>query len=282
MEKLKAGLIATGFMPRDMDPFEALEKLAAMGYKGYEVLMMAQGRDMATGKAKYTEEQALNKLHELGMEPLTAFMMSGPDGEYDVKAIAEQAHRIGVDRATSMVSTVAQYRFGRLENRLTYDEAMKDVEKLERAASALKKEGIKVAFHNHDEEFLQCYKGVPYIYLMAAYTDDLKFELDTGWCKYAGFDPVQVMKQFGDRLCAIHIKDFADGGVEQHRDKRDIIMPRFTTPGTGYLPMKEVLKTAVEMGLDYAIIEQDFMYNLDPLATAQAGYYNMKETGYVE
>ena len=67
MEKLKAGLIATGFMPRDMDPFEALEKLAAMGYKGYEVLMMAQGRDMATGKAKYTEEQALNKLHELGM-----------------------------------------------------------------------------------------------------------------------------------------------------------------------------------------------------------------------
>ena len=33
------------------------------------------------------------------------------------------------------------------------------------------------------------------------------------------------------------------------------------------------------MGIDYAIIEQDNMNNLDPLATAQAAYYNMKETG---
>ncbi|MBQ1376787.1 MAG: sugar phosphate isomerase/epimerase [Lachnospiraceae bacterium] len=282
MAKLKAGLIATGFMPKDMDPFEALEKLAAMGYKGYEVVMMAQGRDMATGKAKYTEEQALAKLREVGMEPLTAFMMAGPDGEYDVKAIAEQAHRLGVDRATSMVSTVAQYRFGRLDEPLAYDEAMAEVERLERAAVALKKEGVKVAFHNHDEEFLQCYKGVPYYYLMAAYSDELKFELDTGWCTYAGFDPVQVMTQLGDRLCAVHIKDFQDGGVEQVRPKRTIVMPRFTTPGTGHLNLKGVLQKALDMGIDYAIIEQDFMYNLDPLATAQAGYYNMKETGLVE
>ena len=59
-------------------------------------------------------------------------------------------------------------------------------------------------------------------------------------------------------------------------------MPRFTTPGTGHLNLKGVLQKALDMGIDYAIIEQDFMYNLDPLATAQAGYYNMKETGLVE
>ena len=282
MAKLKAGLIATGCMPREMDPFEALEKLAAMGYKGFEVVMMAQGMNMETRKPKYTEEQALAKLKEVGMAPLTAFMPMGQDGDYDVKAIAESAHRLGVDRATSMVSTVAQYRFGQLDAPLTYDEAMKDVERLEKAAVALKKEGIKVAFHNHDEEFLQCYKGVPYFYLMAANSDELKFELDTGWCTYAGFDPVQVMKQLGDRLCAVHIKDFADGGVEQQRTKRSIVMPRFTTPGTGHLNMKGVLQQALDMGIDYAIIEQDFMYNLSPLETAQAGYYNMKETGLVE
>ena len=282
MEKLKAGLIATGFMPKDMDPFVTLEKFAAMGYKGFEVLMMAQGMDMATRKTKYTEEEALNKLHELGMEPLTAMMMAGPDGEYDVKAIAEQAHRLGVDRATCMGSNVAQYGFGFLDEPLKYDEAMKQVEQLERAAAALKKEGIKVAFHNHDEEFRQCYKGVPYFYLMAAYSDELKFELDTGWCNFGGFDPIQVMDQLGDRLCAVHIKDYQNETRLVERPKRTIVRPTFTTPGTGVLDLKGVLQKALDMGIDYAIIEQDFMYNLDPLATAQAGYYNMKETGLVE
>ena len=281
MAKLKAGLIATGFMPRDMDAFEALERLAAMGYKGYEVVMMARGMDMATRKAKYTEEEALKKIREVGMEPLTAFMPMGQDGDYDVAAIADEAHRLGVDRATCMVSDAAQYRFGRLEDELTYDEAMKQVERLEKAAVALKKEGVKVAFHNHDYEFTKCYKGVPCYYLMAAYSDELKFELDTGWCTYAGFDPVQVMKQLGDRLCAIHIKDFTDGGVEQARDKRTIIMPRFTTPGTGYLNMKGVLQQAIDMGIDYAIIEQDFMYNMNQFETLTGAYHNMKETGYV-
>ena len=282
MNKLKAALIATGFMPKGMDPFEAIDKLAAMGYKGYEMVMMATGRDMATGKSKYTEAEALAKLRSVGMEPLTASFGVSPDKDVDIAAVIDQAHRYGVTRATAMVSTVAQYRFGRLEEPLSYDLAMRDIEKMEAVASALKKEGIVACFHNHDEEFLQCYKGVPYYYLMAANSDDLKFELDTGWATYAGFDPVQIMKQLGDRLCAIHIKDFTDGGVEQVRPQRTIIMPRFTTPGTGKLKMKEVLQQAVDMGLDYAIIEQDFMYNLDPLATAQAGYYNMKETGLVE
>jgi len=283
--KLKAALIATGFMPKGMDPFEAVDKLAAMGYKGYEMPMMAMGRDMATGKSKYTEEEALKKLRSVGLEPLTAGFGVSPEREVDdayIASVIDQAHRYGVNRVTAMVSTVAQYRFGRLSEPLPYDDAMRDIEKMEKVAAAMKKEGIVACFHNHDEEFLQCYKGVPYFYLMAANTDDLKFELDSGWCTYAGFDPVQVMKQLGDRLCALHIKDFTDGGVEQERPERTIVMPRFTTPGTGKLKMKEVLATAVELGLDYAIIEQDFMYNLDPLATAQAGYYNMKETGYVE
>ena len=104
--KLKAALIATGFMPKGMDPFEAVDKLAAMGYKGYEMPMMAMGRDMATGKSKYTEEEALKKLRSVGLEPLTAGFGVSPEREVDdayIASVIDQAHRYGVNRVTAMV-----------------------------------------------------------------------------------------------------------------------------------------------------------------------------------
>ena len=284
MDKMKAALIATGFMPKDMDAFEAVEKLAAMGYKGYEMIMFAMGMDMATGKSKYTMDEAVAKIREVGMEPLTTvFSIGDPRRPLDITELIKQNHDYNIGRATCMGGPITNYRFGSVDEPRGYDDCMRDVEELEKVAAALKKEGIVVCYHNHDIEFTTCFKGVPYYYLMAANTDDLKFELDTGWATYGGFDPVQLMNQLGDRLCAVHIKDFADGfRMGSNYGSREVSMPIFTTPGTGNLKLKEVLATACKMGIDYAIIEQDYMRNLDPLATAQAGYYNMKETGYVE
>ncbi len=283
MAKLKAAMIGTGFIPRDIeDPFDLLKKFADIGYKGFEVPDMAARNMMGASLDELKE--AVKKLRDLGLEPLSTIAFANPSVDTDtlIKNIAEKTLAYGLTRTTFMVSEVAQYRFGQYEEPLTYDAAMKNVELMETVAAALKKEGIVTCFHNHDEEFLTCYKGVPFYYLMAANTDDLKFELDCGWATYAGFNPVQVMKQLGDRLCAVHIKDFAEGGVEQERKTRTIVMPRFTTPGTGKLDLKGCLQQALDMGIDYAIIEQDFMYNLDPLATVTAAYYNMKETGLVE
>ena len=260
MKKLKAALIATGFMPSDMDAFEALEKLAAMGYKGYEMIMMAC-RD--------------------GKHPLTSIFSASPNT--DIPALIEESHKLGVSRSTAMVSGLANnYFMGPSDAVYTYDMAMKEIEQMEKIATELKKEGIVACFHNHHLEFTTCFKGVPLYYLMAANSENLKFELDCGWATYAGFDPVQIMKQLGNRLCAIHIKDFTDGEATNTYGEKTVAMPRFTTPGTGKLKMKDCLQQALDMGIEYAIIEQDFMYHLDPLATAQAGYYNMKETGLVE
>ena len=59
-------------------------------------------------------------------------------------------------------------------------------------------------------------------------------------------------------------------------------MPRFSTPGTGKLNLKGVLQTAKDMGIPYAIVEQDFQYNLTELETLTAAYLNMKETGLLD
>ena len=117
-------------------------------------------------------------------------------------------------------------------------------------------------------------------WLMAANAPSLKFELDVGWVTYGGQDPVKVMKALGDRLYAVHIKDFTEGEVPRE-DGHPKIMPRFTTPGTGLLNLKGCLQTASEMNIPYAIVEQDFQYNLTQLETLTAAYYNMKETGFI-
>ncbi|MBQ1377139.1 MAG: hypothetical protein IIY77_04130, partial [Lachnospiraceae bacterium] len=93
MRKLKPAIIATGFMPAGMDSLEALERFAAMGYKGYEMPSQLL-RD-----GKHTLEEARNKLSELGMEFLTAGF-SPLNGPVDVKAVIEDCHKFGVTRAT--------------------------------------------------------------------------------------------------------------------------------------------------------------------------------------
>lgn len=98
-----------------------------------------------------------------------------------------------------------------------------------------------------------------------------------------GHDPIPFMKGLGDRLAAVHIKDFTHGEVPREEGNgHPPTMPRFTTPGTGLLDLNGCLKTASEMGMEWAIVEQDFQYNLTQLETLTAAYLNMKETGYVE
>ncbi len=44
---------------------------------------------------------------------------------------------------------------------------------------------------------MQKLNGVPVIYLMAANTQYLKFEVDCGWVTYADYDPINFMKGSG-------------------------------------------------------------------------------------
>jgi sugar phosphate isomerase/epimerase len=280
MANMKAGFI--GFMPffdPDFDIYKLLESYAKLGYKGFEGgEMLLRGGDPA---------ENLKRVKDFGIEPITMGYMkrSFPDGrEVSIGEIIENAHKLGVKRITTFMGIVGGYRFGNLKEPPSYDEVMKELEEYEAAATACKKEGIDFAFHNHDIELSLCYKGVPVLYLMAANTENLKFELDVGWCLYGGKDPVKVMRDLGDRLCnSIHVKDFIAGTVEQKRQDGGVnIMPRFVTPGTGLLDISECLKAASELGVEWAVLEQDFQYNLSQVETLTASYLIMKETGIVE
>ncbi len=272
MAKMKAGYIgfSLGMKPEETDAFYA--KTKEIGYQGTENLGMML-RDPK-------DEAAIAKIKATGMTPLTLGWGVRDGVVPDTDDLIRRCQAIGCNRVTCMGGEISNYKFGGKKEKPTFDEIRREIDLMEAAAVALDKEGIVMAFHNHDWEFTMAYEGLPAYYHMIANSEKLKFLVDCGWVTVAGIDPVKLINDLGSRVAALHIKDFIPGEVPHPMGGTP--MPRFTTPGTGKLDIHNVLKAGVENNIEWAIVEQDFLYNLSAIETLTAAYLNMKETGYVE
>ena len=70
--------------------------------------------------------------------------------------------------------------------------------------------------------------------------------------------------------------------VKDLRVKKEVPMPNFSSVGSGGIAVHALLETCYDMGIEYAICEQDFMHVLTPLEVLQTNYLVMKETGFLE
>ncbi len=101
------------------------------------------------------------------------------------------------------------------------------------------KEGIRLGFHNHAQEFLPNADGSVSMEQLA-YRTSLDLEIDTFWAYAAGVDPVAVMNRLKNRIPVIHIKD----GFKDSKG-----MPL----GQGTAPVKAVYETAVKLGIPMVV-----------------------------
>ncbi len=275
MKKLKVGFI--GFMPftaKGEEFYGYLKEYAEIGYKGFE----NGGALLRDGDS----EENLTRVKGYGIEPIDIGLMSMPGRpEPSMDDIIRQANQLGVKRVVAFNNLASMYRFGGRPDAASYDEIMHEIEDFETKATVLKAEGIAFMYHNHDVEFTQCYRGVPQLQFIAANSENITFELDCGWATYAGADPVALIHQLGKRISALHIKDYVDK-IVAYRGMPNVMVPQFTTVGTGKLDLYGCLKAGLEEGQEWAIVEQDFQNNLTQKETLTAAYLNMKETGLVE
>jgi sugar phosphate isomerase/epimerase len=271
--KMKAGFI--GFMDYSADPWEQLEQAAKIGYRGTEngEFVLLRG-DLSENK---------KRLHDIGLECLTVATMSGETLERDgIDSIIERAHKLEVESAVVFHGKVY---FTKMNKQATYDDVMCEIEFLQNAAEACKKEGIKLAYHNHDPEFTMSFNGLTVFDMLLAFAPDLWIELDVGWTTYAGLNPVNVLKRIAPRLSAVHFKDFIlgpDVQVPLWGSKELYDMPNFCSLGSGELDVHGCLKACHEIGLEYIVVEQDFMHALTPMEALQVDYLVMKESGLLE
>lgn len=270
--KIKAGFI--GYVDMN-DPWGQLEQAARMGYRGTEL------GEFYIKNGNFEENRA--RLRDLGLETLTVTTMSGETLEKDgVDDLIRRAHALDVKRAVMFHGKAYYTKMNQPAGR---DEIMREIDLLQKSAEACRREGIQLAYHNHDPEFRIHFDGLTVLDMLLAYAPDLWIELDVGWTTYAGLNPVDVLKRLAPRLSAVHFKDYLPGPdvqVPLWGSVETYSMPNFCSLGSGALDVHGCLKACAEIGIEYAIVEQDYMHALTPMETLQVNYLVMKESGLLE
>jgi sugar phosphate isomerase/epimerase len=68
-----------------------------------------------------------------------------------------------------------------------------------------------LCYHNHDHEFADLDGRTAFDALVAATGDRVGFEVDVGWVRAAGHDPVALLDRLAGRAPLVHLKDTAGG-----------------------------------------------------------------------
>lgn len=120
-----------------------------------------------------------------------------------------------------------------------------DLEMLRRSAEACEARGVALLYHNHDWEFHRDGKVLEALINETS----VHFCPDVGWVMKGGADTVALLDRLGDRVGAIHLKDFATSTPGE----LDTVML-----GEGVAPLKEAAEWAAanRPGL-WLIAEQD-------------------------
>lgn len=138
------------------------------------------------------------------------------------------------------------------------------VEQIKTVKKELDKRGVVFGYHNHDQEYKN---GEDLIKQLLDKTEGFYSEIDTYWVKMAGLDPVEKMKEYGDRLKCLHIKELKTVGVKT--DPNPVV-------GEGCVGFKEIFDLGNKMGIQLAILEVEG-FPCEPAEYLKRSYENMKK-----
>lgn len=137
-----------------------------------------------------------------------------------------------------------------------FENAKKAVEDFNRAGKVLKEQGITFAYHVHGYEFRPHEDGTLMDYIIRNTNPDyVSFELDILWAHFGGADPVQLLKEYGDRWVLLHVKDLKKG---TEKDLTGLTDPENdVTLGTGEIDIEGVIREANKIGIKHFFIEDE-------------------------
>lgn len=141
----------------------------------------------------------------------------------------------------------------RLVSQMTAEDWKLNADFLNQKATLLKKEGIKVGYHNHNFEFLPLGSTNGQEILLKETDPSLvTFEIDVGWVSAAGHDPIALMASHKGRFTMMHVKDIKPSTVPNFALKMDP-----TEVGSGAIDWKKLLPAAKAAGVTGFFVEQE-------------------------
>lgn len=123
------------------------------------------------------------------------------------------------------------------------------VRKLDEAGAVLRKQGMTLAYHNHDLEFVR-FEDATVLEYIYSHTDpgNLAGELDTYWVQRGGGNCVEWCRRLRNRLPLLHMNDYS---ITLDRQAIDCEL------GRGTLPFRRIIDEAAQSGCRWFIVEQD-------------------------
>lgn len=148
---------------------------------------------------------------------------------------------------------------------------LKGAARFDAVGAKLRKEGIRLLYHNHSFEFEKFPGDDRYkldILMEATRPENLTVELDTAWVFNAGVDPAAYIRKYKGRCPLIHVKDIipAKNGAKL----------QFKPLGQGALDWPEIFRAAKEVNVEWYIYEQDGGEG-SPFDYAKASYDFLKK-----
>jgi inosose dehydratase len=148
--------------------------------------------------------------------------------------------------------------------RLTEKEWESLVEGLHRAANICQEYGMQLVYHFHAGTVVE---SVEEIDRLMELTDPNLVHLlyDTGHALYGGYDPLELLKKYYDRIQYVHLKDVRRDVLEYVRKENidfrtAVLKGLFTVPGDGCIDFAPIFKELIERNYNGWIIveaEQD-------------------------
>ena len=225
--------ITFGGEQRDFLP-RVFESVAAAGYTGVEV---------GFRHIRSTEPSALQA--ELAKQGLTLVAthvggnLQDTDQAAGERAILDEI----LDYLAPLGTGFLMYSGLKYHDEYQFD---RDLEMLRDAHEKCRERGVRLLYHNHAWEFDHDGRVIE-----ALIKDtDLGFCPDVGWVVKGGWNPLSLLDRLGDRLGALHLKDFATDNREGGADT--------VVFGAGIVPLREAIGWAAENRPDlWLIAEQD-------------------------
>ncbi|MGF7081645.1 sugar phosphate isomerase/epimerase family protein [Mucilaginibacter sp. UYCu711] len=146
----------------------------------------------------------------------------------------------------------------------TVDECKAVADKMNKAAEILKKEGLKLGYHNHNFEWRPI-GGTTFYDTVIDNTDPklVAMEMDIYWVVRSGKDPLDLFAKHPGRFEFVHVKDM---------DKTKSNLN--TEIGKGTIDYVKILSKAKQGGVKHFIIEQENYINIDPyVSIAESAKY---------
>ncbi|HET7615527.1 MAG TPA: sugar phosphate isomerase/epimerase [Bacillales bacterium] len=134
------------------------------------------------------------------------------------------------------------------EMRKSQEDYLRTAEVLNEIGEKCKNAGFTFGYHNHDFEFRRLGETTGFD-LLYGNTDPalVKMELDCFWASFAGRDPLEVLKEHGERCISLHIKDIKTVGGKKIS----------TEIGNGKLDIDSLVQAGKKYGVDWFTVEQE-------------------------